>query len=104
MFSTELTKKSSSGNSKIFFPASPDQLRNEFGKAEYFEFPACRFGNKPGNIHHVRIIVPGDMVSLIRGAGSGRDRHNVVCHNVRRDKADLVESIDANTVIHHEGH
>ena len=88
---------------KIFLPASPDQLGNKIGKAEYFELPASRFGNEPGNIHHVRIIVPNDMVGLIRSTRSGRDGNDIVRHNVGRNKADLVESIDANAVIHHKG-
>ena len=42
------------------------------------------------------------MVSLIRRAGSGGDRNDVVRHNVRGNKTDLVQSIDSNAVIHHE--
>src|ERR1700723_2306731 len=38
-----------------------------------------------------------------RKSSSGRDRDDVVRHNVRRNEADLVESINANSVIHHEG-
>ena len=87
---------------KIFLPASPDQFGNEIGDAEYFELPPGRLGDESGNIQHVRVIVPHNMVRLILRAGSSGDRNDVVRHNVRGNETHLVQSIDSNAVIHHE--
>ena len=43
------------------------------------------------------------MVILIRRAASGGNGNDVVRHNVRRNETHLIESINANAVIHHEG-
>ena len=55
---------------QIFFPASPDKLGNEIGETKHFKLPARRLCNEAGNIQHVRVVIPDDVIVLIRRAGS----------------------------------
>ena len=87
---------------QIFLPASPDQLGNEVGKAEHLELPPGRLCNQSGNIQHVRVIVPRNVISLIRRAGSCGNRNDIVSRDVCGNETNLVQSIDSNAVIHHE--
>src|SRR5579863_467744 len=89
---------------QIFLPASPDQLGNEIGDAKNLELPPGRLGNQSGNIQHVRVIVPRDMISLINRTRTGGNRNDIVSRDICGNETNLVQSIDSNAVIHHEGY
>src|SRR5580658_733486 len=89
---------------QIFFPASPDQFGNKVRKTKHFKLPPGRLCNQPGNVQHVRVVVPHYVICLILRAGGGGNRNDIVRREVCGNETHLVQSIDSNAVIYHECH